>query len=155
MLVIPTDSLSKFLAIGSIISMVLLMDICLKNYEKAELAFISVYVKGEEFREQYKEYSGYVNKGIQLHNNTIQKKTKLSDTEREQIMLQLDRASSMNPKMQKMSLEVLELTHKAILYQRLKYIWIALTALALVLCSFSAFIGFKGWYLGEKKNTIS
>lgn len=154
MLTIPTDSLNKFLAIGSIISMVFLMDICLKNYEKAELAYISAFIKGSEFQEKYKKYSSHVNKGIEAYNNSVENKITLSKTEQEKVLAEMDKASLMEPQMEKMSYEVLEVSHKAMLYSRLKYIWIGITFLALVICLFAAFIGFRGWYLSEK-NTIN
>lgn len=154
MLTIPTDSLNKFLAIGSIISMVFLMDICLKNYEKAELAYISAFIKGSEFQEKYKKYSSHVNKGIEAYNNSVKNKVTLSKTEQEKVLAEMDEASLMEPQMEKMSYEVLEVSHNAMLYSRLKYIWIGITFLALVICLFAAFIGFRGWYLSEK-NTIN
>lgn len=155
MLTIPTDSLNKFLAIGSIISMVLLFDICLKNYEKAELAYISAYVKAEEFRTRYREYSSYVNRGIKIHNDAIRSNKILSNSERQEILAEMNKASSLDKEMEKISLESLELAQKGVLYQRLKYIWIFITVTVLILCSFTAFIGFRNWYLIEKKNPIN
>lgn len=101
MLTIPTDSLNKFLAIGSIISMVLLFDICLKNYEKAELAYISAYVKAEEFRTRYREYSSYVNRGIKIHNDAIRSNKILSNSERQEILAEMNKASSLDKEMEK------------------------------------------------------
>ena len=154
MISIPTDSLNKFLAIGSIISMVLLIDICLKNYEKAELAYIAAYVKGEDFREKYNKYAAHVNSGIALHNEATKKHGHVTKDELNKVMDEMEKASLMNPEMDKLSLLVLELGHKAALYERIKWIWIILTLAVSIICSITAFIGFKGWYLNEKKDTI-
>ncbi len=155
MLTVPTDSINKFLAIGSLVSMVLLFDICLKNYEKAEIAYISAYVKAEEFRTQYTKYSSHVNEGLRIHNNAIRNNKILSNLEREEILTKMNKASSMDKEMEKISLESLELAQKGILYQRLKYIWIFITVIVFILCSFTAFIGFRNWYLSEKRHPIN
>ena len=134
--------------------MVLLMDVCLKNYEKAELAYISAFIKGSEFQDQYKKYSSHVNNGIKAYNNSAKSNTTLSKKERDSILSEMNKASLMQQKMDKMSYELLEVSRKAALYERLKFIWIGITLVALIICCFTAFIGFKGWYKSEK-NTIN
>ncbi|MCO9051442.1 hypothetical protein [Acinetobacter sp. UC24323] len=152
MLTIPTDSLNKFLAIGSIVLMVFVMDVCLKNYEKAELAYISAFVKASEFQRDYKKYAAHINKSIEIYKNYEKNKNSISDVDKKKILEETNKASAMNPQMDKSSMELLDLSYKSRLYQRLKYIWIFITLISFIVCSFSAYIGFKGWYLFEKNN---
>lgn len=135
--------------------MVLLIDICLKNYEKAELAYIAAYIKGEEFRGKYNKYAKHVNSGIELHNEAIKEHGHVTKDELNKVMVEMEKASSMNPEMDKLSLLMLELGHKAVLYSRIKWIWGILTIFVSIICSITAYIGFKGWYLNEKKDTIT
>lgn len=129
--------------------MVLLMDLCLKNYEKAELSYISAFVKASEFQRDYKKFADHVNHSNEIYNNSIKAKTSISEDDKKLMLSESQKATEMTAMMDKASIELLEIGYKAKLYQQLKYIWIVITALSFIICSIAAFIGFRGWYLSE------
>jgi hypothetical protein len=149
-LTIPTDSLNKFLAIGSLVAMVYMTDVCLKNYEKAELARISAYINLIDFRDKYKDFAELTNKGIDIYNKANGVKKNIPKDDFMEAKEALTEAHNMLPDIDKLILKSHELVKKAELYNQLKLTWFWLTFLVFSVCLFTTYLGFRGWYKSEK-----
>lgn len=150
MVSLPTESLNKFLAIGSIVAMVLMIDLCLKNYEKAELIRINTITAMEQMREKYNKYAKFTNSAINTHNESEINNTPLTSDEILKSKENLLKAAEMEPEIERLMAEGIKLAHQNLLYERLKKIWLSMTFFVFLICSGAAFWGFRGWYLEEK-----
>ncbi|MEN8381387.1 hypothetical protein [Acinetobacter radioresistens] len=152
MITIPTESLNKFLAIGSIISIVVLMDICLKNYEKVEMSKISLLTKIKVIQSE----NDNSERAIEIIKKKISflEKRNINKLETDiEINKEIDKIEQKLLPTKKLIWEAYELAEKVEVYNKLKFFWIILSILSTIVCLFTGYLGFYGWYLEEKRKS--
>lgn len=162
-LTIPTDSLNKFLAIGSIVALLGLLNISLTNYEKAELSRIDAYKKTLELGNSCVDFCTETLK-LKEEFDLIQSRYKEIMASEPADMKALNKLKEDNDKFlkrikeldplkkqgEKLIIEANVANQKMNLYYWMRNIWFGISLISFVVLSFISFIGFRGWYKAER-----
>lgn len=163
-LAIPTDSLNKFLAIGSLVVLLTLLNLSISNYEKAELSRIETLKLVLEYKNSCTEFCDETKK---LYNDFKTMETKYNELknsksidsaawlkvkkENERILKRKDELAPLMKKAKKLELDTSIAIQKMNLYYWMRNIWFSISIISLIVFSFTSYIGFKGWYKSEEK----
>lgn len=159
---IPTDSLSKFLAVGSLVALLALLNLSISNYEKAELGRIETLKLVFEYKDLCDEFCDETKK---LHSDFKTMEAKYSElknsksldsaawleikSENERIQNRREQLAPLIKKTDKLELDTSIAIQKMNLYYLMRNIWFGISILSLVVFSFTSYIGFKGWHKSE------
>lgn len=165
---IPTDSLNKFIAIGSIVLMIALLNLCVENYTKAELSWIDTSAKAEELENvceelcpqvdilsnRLKTYKSHLDEFKNNQNKTRAELEALSK-EIEDINADIKELKLTIEKAKTVKIQLNVSTRKSELFYKIRSFWIAVGVIVFVLCTISSFWGFRGWYYDSKRTTTN
>ncbi|MEQ1277389.1 hypothetical protein [Acinetobacter soli] len=146
---IPTDRLDKFLTIGGLFLLFWATDISITNYERAELARIKAMVIAQDSEYKYQDYSGAVNKGIEIYNNAIKNKEDLRNYKYE-IKNSIKDAEKYEPAVRKSTLELIEASNNLVLFERIRNFWLFITIILIFIGIISTILGLMSWHKSHK-----
>lgn len=158
---IPTDNLNKCLAIGSLLIMVLLLNISLQNYERSKLSLIEVQANIDEYSyavEKYGKDSDKLGKEFDdLKKSQVGKDTEddikaylssLLKLQQEHVKLNMR-----EPEISKLKIKTTKLLHTAELHTHIKNIWFIISLVCFSICIITSGFGFYKWYKSENSSS--
>lgn len=164
-LTIPTDSLNKFLAIGSIVALLGLLNISLSNYEKAELSRIDAYKKALELGDACSDFCSETLKLTEEFELIEARYKEIKDSkpvnlkalkefkeDNDKILKKIKELEPLKKQGEKLIIESNVANQKMNLYYWMRNIWFGISLFSFIVLSFISYIGFKGWYRSEKNS---
>ncbi|ALH95605.1 hypothetical protein [Acinetobacter equi] len=155
-LTIPTDSLNKFLAIGGIVAMVYVADICLKNYEKAEIMLIKldkdIAIFGTAVK-RYSEVNSLRNDRFDTLVRTNNRDPQLQMSEIKHYFDNIENLDSIHKEIDLLKIQAEESEKLTNLQLKLRNFWLTLTIVCVIILSALSAFGFYRWFKASNKNT--
>lgn len=153
---IPSDSPSKFVAIGSLILMLYTLNICIANYEKAEIAVIELESKVATYEKavkRFSENSDVIFNRAALFENAHKSYTQLK---LEELLKTLDKAeqrTNVHKEIDNLKIEVEKAVRLSELQSKIKNFWFYMATLCLSIGLVTSSLGFFYWF--RSSNTVS
>lgn len=145
---IPSDSPSKFVAIGSLILMIYTLNICITNYEKSEISIIELESKVNTFEKAVKRYSEY-NKNLSDRSNLFNEAHEsYTPLKLEQLLKTLDKFEQMNSvhkEIDNLKIEAKKASRLSNLQEKIKTFWFYMAGLCLSIGLVTSSLGFYYW----------
>lgn len=152
---IPSDSPSKFVAIGSLILMLYTLNISITNYEKAEISIIELESKVATFEKavtRYSELNDRIFSRADLFKDAHESYTPLKLEELLKTLDKVERMNDVQEKIDNLKIEAEKASKLSNLQLKIKVFWFYMAVLCFSIGLITSSFGFFYWIKASTKS---